>query len=156
MTMMHPGRLLPFSALSRWWLVVVGLLGTAGCGSGVGEIHPAAGTIQFEDGTPLPEGTDLELLPLTEGDAGFTVSGAVFANGQFELETMLPGGKCREGAPAGRYKVILFAVDSLEPRPADTYLDAAQTPLQVEIGPGRDNQSLRLTVTAGPARPSGG
>ncbi len=69
---------------------------------------------------------------------------------------MLPGGKCREGAPAGRYKVILFAVDSLEPRPADTYLDAAQTPLQVEIGPGRDNQSLRLTVTAGPARPSGG
>ncbi len=77
------------------WLAALALVAGAGCGSGY---HRVTGQVLYEDGTPVTEGT-----VVGEG-GGVMVQGEVGSDGRFELGTTKP----KNGAPAGKYRVIVI------------------------------------------------
>jgi hypothetical protein len=78
----------------RWLLLAVLLLG--GCGSGRVEI---SGTVVYEDGTPVEEGTVCG--ELVDGGA-YMIQGTI-KNGAFTLGTGKPG----DGVRPGKYKIMI-------------------------------------------------
>jgi hypothetical protein len=76
--------------------VLAGLIGAAGCGGGYSKVE---GTVQYEDGRPVP-GATVVFVPV--GGAGMSPSGYTDASGHFTLKT----GNA-EGARKGKYKVLV-------------------------------------------------
>ena len=117
------------------------LAGVVGCQSSEIELHPVKGTVTF-DGKP-PEGATVTLRPVADSKAPVDLfpTGAVKADGSFELGTYAPG----DGAPAGAYKVIISWVPEDAPllpngrffnKLPDRYSDWKTTPLKIVVEQG--------------------
>jgi len=144
--------------LCRGFLALLTLCAAAvGCGGDAAPpLRPAGGQIHFDDGTPLPEGTELQFWPVSGVvDPAYVVWGEVVSDGELEINTSVAGAGSRAGAPAGTYKVTLSVPGSLDPRPADEYFDKNSTTLTVEIKDAADNTALKLRVqrATGPRPP---
>src|SRR4029079_2151355 len=75
------------------------LLAVVGCGQS--GYHPVRGKVTFEDGTPFPQGT--VILLKQDGEKMVQAQGTIQSDGSFELGVNLP----KEGAPPGKYKVLI-------------------------------------------------
>jgi hypothetical protein len=110
------------------------LAAAVGCG---GEPPlPAVSGVATVDGNPLPSGTVTFYPDAAKGNTTpHQPTGIVEAGGKYEL--YVPDGK--KGAPAGWYKVVVFAADDPQPNKpvkfftSRTYTDVKTTPLSVEV-----------------------
>jgi len=93
-----------------WRLVIGGVLvacvTSSGCGLGGPTLYPTAGRVEFEDRSPVRNGT-IEFVP---DDGGPSPRGRVDADGRFELSSHAPG----DGAPPGDYRVVV--IQAISPR----------------------------------------
>lgn len=111
------------------------LLLVAGC-NGPGEtLHPVKGKLTVDD-KPVPMGNVTFYPDKAKGNESLHLPvGVIEADGSFELG--VPGG--RKGAPAGWYKVVVYAVDNPQPMKPNVYLvhqdyaDLEKTSLKVEV-----------------------
>jgi len=121
----------------------------AGCNDQAGEkLLPVRGTVTA-DGKPVPTGNVTFYPAKAKGnDTKHQPMGVIDADGKYEL--FVPGGK--KGAPAGWYKIVVYAVDDPQPgKPnkyfvAKEYADIEMTPLFIEVveNPGADHYDLKL------------
>jgi hypothetical protein len=82
--------------LRRSSVYLIPLLLCCGCGSGRVAV---SGTVIYEDGSPVPEGTVCGELV----DGGTDMVQGIIHNGTFSLGTMRPG----DGVKPGRYKILI-------------------------------------------------
>ena len=81
----------------------LGLLAVfAGCGSDQVPTYPVAGKVQFEDGTPVRNGT----IELESIEFGTTATGTIQHDGSFILGTYTPN----DGAAAGEHRAIVVQI----------------------------------------------
>lgn len=89
------------------WSSVFSLFFLAGCGSGhPAPTYPVTGKVVFsDDGTPLSTGGSIlwESVPDEPRELPFNASGAIQADGTFELTTFEEG----DGAVAGEHRVLV-------------------------------------------------
>jgi hypothetical protein len=127
-----------------------------GCGDGGVELLPVSGTVGNGD-QPLTTGT-LEFHPdAAKGSTGKLLPRAEIAeDGTYTLYTTGEDG-AEKGAPAGWYKVTVFAE---EPRPTegaeayapakllvrDEYTSAEKTPLSVEVKPDAPADAYNISL----------
>ena len=83
----------------RSFLVLLALALLSGCGS---DRYPVSGRVQYEDGTPLEEGTIAG--EMGEGEGKVMAQGNVRPDGTFEWGTLRPG----DGARPGKYRVVIL------------------------------------------------
>ena len=121
-------------------------LAAAGCGSGR---YPVSGTVLYEDGTPLEEGTVV-------GEA--EVAGKLVAvqgnvvNGAFEWGTERPG----DGAPAGQYRVIVLPralgdsemAQGMVPAVDKKFTSYESSGLTFEVKSGKNKLDIKVTRPA--------
>jgi hypothetical protein len=135
----------------RWWFVGIwvglAVAGLAGCGNGNCPVH---GRLEFEDGEPIRELAGSSVT-FTSEQLGVEARGEIQDDGSFRL------GMKREddGAPSGKYKVILT-----QPHPSperqehrrpvvDTvYEDPDKTPLEATV----DRQHTDFTFKLKPIK----
>jgi hypothetical protein len=114
-------------------LLAVLVVSLTGCGSGGARVVPVAGTVTLGE-QPVASGT-VTLVPLAAGDTAAPVG--TIENGRYTLAT-----GAQEGAPLGKYKVVVNA--SAPTNPDDPYslpkslvpqkyTDPAKTDLVIEI-----------------------
>jgi hypothetical protein len=119
------------------------LLAVAGCGQS--GYYPVRGTVAFEDGTPLPQGT--VILLKQEGEKMVQAQGTIQADGSFELGVNLP----KEGAPPGKYRVLINPGDmgELDAKIRSgfdrRYTEFDTSGLEFEVKPGKNEFPIRLT-----------
>ena len=96
-----------FGLSAGLWSSVFGLFVLTGCGSGhPAPTYPVTGKVVFsDDGTPLSTGGSIlwESVPDEPGVLPFNASGAIQADGTFELTTFEEG----DGAVAGEHRVLV-------------------------------------------------
>ncbi len=80
------------------------LLPLAGCGDGQDRRYPVSGHVTFQ-GTQVPKGT-VNFLP-ADPTTGRPAFGEIQGDGSYKLTTLTP----HDGAVAGKYRVIISAVD---------------------------------------------
>ncbi len=124
--------------------LVVGVVAlAAGCAGEVEQLAPVSGAVTV-NGQPVPSGNVTFYPDSSKGNASqHQPTGRLDATGKFEL--FVPGGK--KGAPAGWYKVVVYAVDDPQPGKPNKYFVNKQytsptsTPVSVEVvanpDPGR-------------------
>ena len=128
-----------------------GLFLAAGCNKEQGEkLLNVSGKLTTVDGRPVTTG-NVTFYPDTSkaNSTGHQPMGVLDAEGNYELS--VPGSK--KGAPAGWYKVVVYAVDDPQPGKPNKYLvnkdyaDVTTTPLKIEVienpEPGRYDFKLR-------------
>lgn len=128
-------------AAAATWLV--------GCG-GDEKLPPVSGSVATTDGKAVPAGNVTFYPDASKGNkTGQQPTGVIESDGRYELS--VPVG--RKGAPAGWYKVVVYAVD--DPRPGKpnkyfvdkVYADVTTTPLAIEVvenaEPGRYDLKLK-------------
>jgi hypothetical protein len=129
-------------------LVGTAVVTAAGCDNEREKLPRVSGTITV-GGNPVPSGTVTFYPDAAKGNSsGHQPNGVLDAQGAYEL--FLPGG--RKGAPAGWYKVVVYAVDDPQPGKPNKYLvnkeyaDVNTTPLSIEVveNPEPDRYSLKL------------
>jgi hypothetical protein len=92
----------------RGLLIVGGLvLGLPGCGDVEEKLIPVAGKVTL-DGTPLTSGS-VSFRPSGDSESQEQPTGTISSDGSYRLH--LHG---REGAPPGRYKVVVFANEPIQ------------------------------------------
>jgi len=138
------------SLRSIFWLALLALLASAGCGSSGPEMVPVGGTVKFSDGTvPQGEVAVVRFEPVQPGDAGAGGSEAeilkgassdIGPDGSFTLTTVAPG----DGVIPGRYKVCFTVLKTYvgeEPLVPAQYRNAQSTPFEVTVGPEGASQT---------------
>ena len=113
----------------------VAIILSTGCKDPGEKLYPVSGKL-LVDGKPVPAG-NVTFYP--DGNKGNETlhqpMSVIDADGRFEL--LVPGG--RKGAPAGWYKVVVYAVDDPQPGKPNKYFvhkeytDVETTPLKVEV-----------------------
>lgn len=103
------------------------------------DLHQAAGTVKFEDGSvPQGEMSTITFVP-TNAMEGKGASGTIEADGSFQLWTLEPGDG---GALAGDYRVTLSVTKgypNLQHLVARQYTDLSATPLTATVVAGEKN-----------------
>jgi hypothetical protein len=84
------------NVVRRSFLCLIALFLCGGCGSGQVAI---SGTVIYDDGSPVPEGTVCGEL----ADGGKDMVQGIIHNGAFSLGTMKPG----DGVKPGKYKILV-------------------------------------------------
>ena len=93
----------------RGLLIVGGLLvGLSGCGDTEEKLIPVAGKVTL-DGKPASNGT-VSFRPTGDSESQEQPTGTIAADGSYRL--YLHG---QEGAPPGRYKVVVFINEPIDP-----------------------------------------
>jgi hypothetical protein len=129
--------------------LVVGTAVAAGCGADREKLPAVNGTITVE-GKAVPSGNVTLYPDASKGNAStHQPNGTIDPDGRYEL--YVPPG--RKGAPAGWYKVVVYAVDDPQPGKPNKYFankeyaDVNTTPLRIEVvdnpEPGRYDLRLR-------------
>jgi hypothetical protein len=128
-------------------LLAAALLAAVGCSSEA-QLPAVSGAATVGD-APLPSGTITFYPDAAKGNASAHRPTGIVENGRYEL-FVAPG---KKGAPAGWYKVVVYAVDDPQPgRPNKyfahkDYADAKTTPLSAEVvsapEPGRYDLKLK-------------
>jgi hypothetical protein len=136
-----------------WYLTasLSALLFAAGCNKEQSEkLLIVSGKIATVDGRPVTTG-NVTFYPDSSkaNSTPHQPMGVLDAEGKYEL--VVPGGK--KGAPAGWYKVVVYAVDDPQPGKPNKYLvnkdyaDVGTTTLKIEViekpEPGRYDWKLR-------------
>jgi len=132
----------------RPWLaaaLAAGLaLSVVGCGSGK---YPVRGTVTLENGTTLTKG--LVIFERFDGGPPLTARGNIQADGRYELSTERPG----DGAPVGRYKVVINPLDTSDVPdeqkvlPFDgKYLNLATSGLEYEVKAEANEHPIKLAA----------
>jgi hypothetical protein len=137
-----------------WYFVAAvggGLFFAVGCNKEQGEkLMNVSGKINTVDGRPVTTG-NVTFYPDTSkaNSTGHQPMGVLDPEGNYEL--FVPGGK--KGAPAGWYKIVVYAIDDPQPGKPNKYLvnkdyaDVTTTPLKIEViespEPGRYDLQLR-------------
>ena len=139
-------------AASTWWRLFAALLAlvvAAGCGGT--KLYSVEGKVVFPDGMPLTGGT-VEFGPM-DRNAVLGPRADIQADGTFRLSTYKEG----DGAPEGKYRVLVAPPDNVEPdRPRPLSFDRRFTSfdksgLEYTVKPGK-NEFLTITVEKRPAR----
>jgi hypothetical protein len=126
-----------FSARTkRWPLVVLLLIGVAGCGGR--RLYPVQGKVVFQDGTPLTGG--LVVFEAVDPAAKVCASGPIRDDGTFRLGTDKEG----DGAVAGRHRVLV-----VPPVPPKLQERNPPTPIHPRFQ-HFDTSKLEFTVVPGP------
>ena len=134
---------------ARWAPVLLVIFAAAGCGDDGLERLPVAGKV-LVDGQPLrgKAGSVLFKPDASKGNShAHEVAGTITDEGGYELYT-----KGKKGAPAGWYKVVVFAAekgadrDNVRQPFHARYNSEKTTPLAVEVvaGPAPDQYDLKL------------
>ncbi len=118
------------------------LLALTGCGD---RLYPVRGTVALEDGTPVTRG--MIICERYEGGPAVSAQGAIQPDGTFRLGTAKPG----DGLPAGKYRVLINAMD-LSDLPDDKkdipfdpkYLSFQTSGLELEVKKGEVDYPIRL------------
>ncbi len=123
------------------WLLGLCLL-LSGCGPG--NMSPVAGTVKYDDGSPVIGG-EVSLHPIDDPQLPSPV-GYIQPDGSFKLFTRKPG----DGVRQGKYKVVVAPPTDdygpKNPRPIDPkFSDPNTSGIQFEVQPG-DNV-LTISVT---------
>ena len=130
-------------------LLVIGIVAiAAGCNSKDEKLAPVSGIVTV-GGRPIPSGNVTFYPESSKGAAGLhQPNGVIDASGRFEL--YVPDSK--KGAPLGKYKVVVYAVDDPQPGKPNKYFankkyaDIATTTLSIEVvqnpEPGRYDLKL--------------
>ena len=139
------------SMLVAGLLVATSLLGATGCGSSepVGpQLVQVSGTVKM-NGKPLTTGGTVSYR---DASGLIQPTGKVDPAGHYQLFT-----DKRSGAPAGKYRVLVFASESPEQTAAHgglprlivhkQYMDPTATPLNVEVKEGNPSSAYDLQVT---------
>lgn len=133
---MHCARLRESSA---YLLLVTLMLSVVGCSSRM-DLHPATGTVTFEDGSvPQGEMATITFVPTNQME-GKGASSNIESDGSFELWTLEPGDG---GALAGDYRVTLSVTNgypNLKHQVAQEYSDLRETPLKATVVAGEKNE----------------
>jgi hypothetical protein len=126
----------------RWLVASLALVLAAGCGrSG---LYPVNGKVIFPDGAPLTAGT-VEFGPVE--DALLAPRAEIQVDGTFRASTYKAG----DGAPAGRYRLLITPPEQLDPGqprplPFDRRFSSFETSgLEYAVKPGK-NEFLTITV----------
>lgn len=93
-------------------IVVWSALGAVGCGPGFQQVH---GKVTYEDGTPVTKG--LVVFESTAEKHALTARGNIGTDGSYRLGTRQPG----DGAPAGKYRVLLTPLLENPDQPEQTF-----------------------------------
>lgn len=133
--------------------VALAALAISGCwGDDDEPLYPVAGRVSFA-GRPLSSGTVSFRPDAARGNASLhQPTGAIDSQGHYEVFTT-----GREGAPAGWYKVVVFAHEPLSvstgAHPAmpksiipERYNHPVKTPLSLEVKPHADANSYDLRL----------
>ncbi len=126
------------------------LLTTSLLGCSTAESLPTVSGVVTTDGVPVRAGTITFYPDQTKGNATpHQPTGIIDSDGRYEL--YLPKG--RKGAPAGWYKVVVYAVDNPQSNKPNRYLthtmyaDLKRTPLRIDVvpdpAPGRYDLTLK-------------
>lgn len=115
------------------------LLSLVGCSDRM-DLHPATGTVTFEDGSvPQGEMATITFVPNNQME-GKGASSNIESDGSFELWTLEPGDG---GALAGDYRVTLSVTNgypNLKHQVALEYADLRETPLKATVVAGEKNE----------------
>jgi hypothetical protein len=91
------------------FLALIGLAFFSGCGNSLPPLVPVSGKVTLE-GKPFTEGS-VTLIPEANNLGGLAIVGPIDSTGQYTVTT---NGK--EGAPEGKYKVIVVAPPKVDPK----------------------------------------
>jgi hypothetical protein len=124
-------------------LLLVILLGAAGCGSGR---YPVHGRVLYEDGRPLTEGNVIG--ESTDGGEIVMAQGDVRSDGTFRWGTLKPG----DGARPGKYRIAVLpralgeaeAAKGARPAVAKKFTSFETSGIVYEVKDGRNQ--LDITV----------
>lgn len=121
----------------------------AGCSAGAGgeSLLPVSGKVSV-NGKPLTTGS-VSFRPDQGNPTQHQPNGVIDADGNYEL--VVP--PARKGAPPGRYKVLIFALDDPQPgKPLKSFIDMkysdeSTTPVKLEVvaNPEPGRYDLKLT-----------
>jgi hypothetical protein len=113
----------------------------AGCSGSVPlpELHRVTGFVK-KAGRPVRGGA-VRFVPATEASV-FAINSPVADDGTYTLETVLPGGERRPGAPAGVYRVTYTAPEPGGSGPSSA--TPAELPGLVTVGGGENLLTLNL------------
>jgi hypothetical protein len=107
----------------------------AGCGpSGAPKVVKGKLKVEFDDGTALPSEATVILQPEGGAATKYVVSLNLPENGEYAFLTSYEGTGL-DGAPPGKYKVIVQvgAAESPGPKPTPECSSESTTPLKIEI-----------------------
>jgi hypothetical protein len=118
-------------------LAVLALAPCWGCGEGRAagarlKTVPVKGTVRY-NGKPVTKGT-IKFEPQVQGR---TASGAILADGTFELSTYAPG----DGAVPGPHRVAIAGAGAEVPQ---KYANFASSQIEVEVAPDRADYPIDL------------
>lgn len=121
-------------------LFVLASLVLCGCNSDRMDLHPASGTVAFEDGSiPQGEMATITFTPLNAME-GKGASSKIESDGTFQLWTIKPGDG---GALAGEYRVTLSITKGypdIVHQVDEKFTDLSETPLTAEVVKGEKNE----------------
>lgn len=133
-----------------WAAALAGAAVAAGCGGG--RAYPVEGKVVFADGQPAAELAGGSVV-FESAEANVSATGEIGPDGSFRLTTY----KDHDGAPAGKYKVVVTAGDPEEvgadDRPArrkakrtldPRFQSLDTTPLEVTVEPRANRVTLKV------------
>jgi len=128
------------------------LIAVSGCGGlGAPSVVKVSGVAKYDDpaGTPLAVGQGIEFIPVNPtSDQKITIAGTVMDEGKYSLTTSYKDGSV-EGAPVGRYKVVVSLPPSVGgeesgPKPKAEVTDANTTKYEVEVTGATTSLDLKV------------
>ena len=126
-------------------LLPLTILVLSGCGE---PFYAVRGSVTFDDGAPLTQGTVVAESITREGPEAITARGEIRPDGSFDLATEAPG----DGVPAGKYRVLVAPiVDVNAPTPQATipidprFTEFNTSGLELEVQPGKNELPIRVS-----------
>jgi hypothetical protein len=104
------------TGLARAALLVAAVLAAGGCGPDGPKLYPVAGKVTLKDGTPVKAGHVILHPDAGQGNTSKDVCQGTIQDGAYVIRT-----GAREGAPPGKYKVVVEAAADVD---ANSYITA--------------------------------